>query len=201
MKQQIVVIHGGETFDTYEEYLTFLRGMELDFARSQQKFWKESLAEDLGDAYELIFPRMPNALNAKYAEWKIYFDKYIPYVRDGVILIGHSLGGIFLAKYLSEQTLPLRVAGTLLLAAPHDAHGSPYSLSDFALPESLELFAQQGGSIYLFHSTDDPVVKYADVESFARRLPHAQKVLFTDRGHFVTEKFPELIDTIKELAK
>lgn len=31
MKKQIVIIHGGDTFDTYEEYFEFLKNRQIDF--------------------------------------------------------------------------------------------------------------------------------------------------------------------------
>ena len=43
MKKQIVVIHGGATFDTYEEYMTYLNSRELTPERINYKDWKDSL--------------------------------------------------------------------------------------------------------------------------------------------------------------
>lgn len=202
MKKQVVLIHGGETFDRYEEYVDFLRAYQLDYSRAQgmRSRWQDSFKVALGEQYEVIQPTMPSKYNAKYLEWKIWFEKYIPFLRDGVIIAGTSLGGIFVAKYVSENLLPVRIAATFLIAAPHDAEGSPYSLADFVLPDSLALLAEQGGKVFLIHSKDDPVVKYVDVESYASRLPEAEQMIFEDRGHFSQETFPELIEKIKELA-
>ena len=105
MKKQVVVIHGGDTFETYEEYLNFLRGYEIDIERykSDKRDWKPWLRQRLGSDYEVILPIMPNKTNARFDEWKIWFEKFIPFLHDNVLLIGHSLGGTFLAKYLSEN--------------------------------------------------------------------------------------------------
>ena len=104
MKKQVVVIHGADTFDTYEDSLKFLRNFEIDSLEYfKGKNWKTSLQERLGDEFEVISPRMPNTLNAKYLEWKIWFEKLVPLLNEEVILIGHSLGGTFLAKYLAEN--------------------------------------------------------------------------------------------------
>ena len=201
MKKQIVVIHGGETFETHKEYLAFLNEYVLDFDRTQQTFWKDTFAEKLGNDYEVIFPRMPNALNAKYFEWKIWFEKYLPHLRNGVVLVGHSLGGIFLAKYLSENTFPKKILGTFLIAAPHDAEGAPYSLADFVLPDSLALMEKQGGEIYLFQSKDDPVVQYENVLKYQKDIPTATLVILEDRQHFTQTELLELIQKIHELEE
>ncbi len=198
MKKQIVLIHGGETFDTYEEYLEYLRAYVIDLGRPVG--WKDTLAEALGDAYDVIRPSMPSPKNAKYLEWSLWFTKYIPFLKDGVILVGHSLGGIFLAKYLSENQIPVSIRATILIAAPHDSFDTPYSLADFVLPSSLALLETQGGRIVLMHSTDDPVVRFKDFESYATRLPNAEKMVCSNRGHFLEETFPELIVTIDEIS-
>ena len=63
---------------------------------------------------------MPLQENAKYNDWKIFFERYIPFLRNNVILIGASLGGIFLAKYLSENKFPKKILSTYLICPPFD---------------------------------------------------------------------------------
>jgi hypothetical protein len=75
MKKQVVIIHGGDTYDSYEKYLEDLKALKLDFTRVTKKSWKDSFEEDLGEGFEVIRPEMPNWMNAKYLEWKIWFDK------------------------------------------------------------------------------------------------------------------------------
>jgi len=196
--KQVIIIGGGETFDSYEEYLKFLLSYELDFESVFRKGWKSSLQKELGDTYEIIVPHMPNAMNAKYKEWKIYFDKFIPYVHDGVVLVGHSLGGIFLAKFLSENQFPRKISVTFLIAAPYE-NTEQYSLADFVLSDNLSLFSRQSPCIFLYHSTDDPVVPFSAAESYKEGLPEAQVRRFSDRGHFTQEIIPELISDIRSI--
>lgn len=196
----MVVIHGGETFDTYEEFLAWLRAEELELEPAGTKRWKSTMQEDLGEWHEVIQPRMPNSLNAKYEEWKIWFEKYLPLLSKELIFVGHSLGGIFLAKYLSENTIDKNVLGTFLIAPPYDSSDAPYSLGDFELPTSLQKFAEQSRVIYIYFSTDDPVVPFADLAKYQARLPDARVSIFSDRGHFKQERFPELIEEIKLLG-
>jgi len=198
MKKQVVVIHGGDSFDTHEEYLSFLRDFEidsLDYFRG--KSWKTTLQERLGDNFEVILPRMPNPFDARYAEWKIWFDKLVPFLSDGVVFVGHSLGGIFLAKYLSENKFPKTITATILISAPFDGEGDEESLVDFILPSSLELFERQGGKIFVYRSEDDTSVLPIQCEKYKKALPSAQTMIFEDRGHFTQEEFPELVKHIK----
>ena len=185
IKKQIVVVHGGNTFDTYEEYLNYLKNYELNFDKLKAEGWKETLDEKLGEGFEVISPEMPNSANAKYSEWKIIFDKLIPFLEVTVVLMGHSLGGIFLAKYLSENSFPKKILATYLIAAPYDDKDSEDSLGDFILPATLEKFKRQVGRIFIYHSEDDSIVPFVDFKKYTKALPKAEKNIFKTNGHFM----------------
>jgi predicted alpha/beta hydrolase family esterase len=198
MPKQIVVIHGGDTFATQEVYLNFLRNFEINIDRykTEKDDWKPGLREKLGNDYEVILPVMPNKFNAQYEEWKLWFEKFIPYLNDGVILIGHSQGGIFLAKYLSENEFPKRIGGVMLVSAPYDKDSEGYPVLSFSLPSTLNL---QTSNVYLYHSKDDPVVPFHALEQYQKLLPKAIVRIFEDRKHINQEEFPELVEDILSL--
>lgn len=200
MKKQILIIHGGDTYDTYDGYVSALRSVVIEDLSSLKKGgWKENLEERLGsNEYDVILLKMPNKGNAKYLEWKIWFEKIIHLLDEKVVLIGHSLGGIFLAKHLSENRFPRIVVGTILIAAPYDDTEKP-SLGGFVLPANLQQFVVQSPTTILFHSKDDYVVPFTDLEKYKKQLPQATTKVFETKGHFNQEEFPELIETIKSL--
>ena len=203
MKKQIVIIHGGTSFETYEDYISYLKAKEINIEKLRpRKEWKDTLATELGDDYEILMPRMPNGTNARYDEWKLWFNKIAEILNDEVVLIGHSLGGIFLAKYLSENTFPKRIIATILIAPPFDdtdGGDGKESLIDFALPTSLAKFTEQSGKIYLVHSKDDPVVPFTQLKKYRQALPSAETIVFENREHFNQETFPEIIELIKSI--
>jgi hypothetical protein len=198
MKKQILLIHGGDVFDSYEEYLEFLKGYRLDIDKIKDGNWKDNLQKSLGSDFEVIYPQMPGKYNAKYAEWKIWLEKYVAFLRDDVILIGGSLGGIFLAKYLSENKFPLKINSVFLLGAPLDDEKGG-KLNDFKISGSLDNFNSQAEKIFLFNSRDDEVVPFAEQDKYSKALPKAEKVVFEDRGHFTQAEIPELVEKIKSL--
>lgn len=201
MQKQIVVIHGGDSFETYSEYLSFLSNFTIDsLDYFKQRGWKDNLQNDLGSDYDVILPRMPNKSNAKYEEWKLWFEKLVPLLDDKIVLVGHSLGGTFLAKYLSENIFPKEIIATYLVAACFGDNLPDYSLVDFQLPQSLSKLSQQSREIHLYHSTDDEVVPYTDLQKYKNQLPQARVHSFDDRGHFAQEHFAELVDSIKKLS-
>ncbi|MBI4449481.1 alpha/beta fold hydrolase [Candidatus Uhrbacteria bacterium] len=199
MKQQVVVIHGGDSFRTHEEYLQFLRDFPFTIESARPKRdWKSLLPSVLGEEYDVLAPAMPNKTNARYEEWSIWFEKMFPFLEDGVIFIGHSLGGMFLAKYLAEHVFPRRIGALFLVAAPHNHSGE---VGDFTLPESIDSVDRQVQHIFLFHSADDEIVPFSELAVYAKQLPKAVTTSFSDRGHFNQSEFPELIRCIMTTMK
>ncbi len=198
MKKQVVVIHGGDAFNTYEEYLEDLKSVTLNLERLRSRGWKSSFQEKLGDEYDVLIPDMPNKMNAKYLEWKIWFEKLIPLMDEKVAFIGHSLGGIFLAKYLSENSFPKTIKATFLIATPYNTTNN-HPLADFVISEQLEGLEKQAGKLFIYHSKDDPVVPFEDLQKYVIALPKAQAKIFEDRKHFNQPEFPELVENIKTL--
>lgn len=200
MKQQILVIQGGTTFDTYDDYIFYLKNREIGLDKLKQKRdWKSHLEKDLGEEFEVIFPAMPNRTNSHYEEWMIWFERILTLLNDDLILIGHSQGGIFLAKYLSENIIPKRIRAIILIAAPFDDIGLHESLGDFKLKSNFSKFVKQSNTIYLVFSKDDPIVPFNHLEKYKKELPNAKEIIFENRGHFKQEKFPEIIELIKKL--
>ena len=198
MKKQVIVIHGGDSFDSYEKYLEALKNWEvsLESFLPRKKDWKDTLPRELGEEFEVLVPHMPNKQNARYAEWKIWFERVLPFIQNGVVLVGHSLGGIFLAKYMSENKFPKAIDGLFLVAAPHNETAD---IGDFALNGSLEGVRKQCSNIHLYQSKDDPIVSFNEVASYKKYLPDAAVHIFEDRGHFKQEDFPEIVEEIKKL--
>ena len=194
MKQQIILIGGGTTFLTYNDYIRYLKvkDVSLDFFRKMK--WKKTFQEKMGDNFDVIYLDMPCAMNAKYEEWKIYFERYIPLFDNELILVGHSLGGIFLAKYLSENTFPKKIKALYLIAAP-SADTPDETMGDFTFPEKLRTDIRT----YLLQSEDDPVVPASHVLKYKELLPDAELIMFKDKGHFNTPEFPELVAHIEAL--
>jgi len=200
MKKQVVVIHGGDPYDTYAEYLKDLKNTPINLARFEHDGWKSSLTKNLGKDYQVIAPDMPSWNNAKYLEWKIYFENLLHHVRPHAIFLGHSLGSIFLAKYFSENKCPKKPLAVFLVAAPYAVKGEK-GMADFVLPKSLKKFSDQVKNISLYHSKDDQYVSFSDMKKYSKALPSATQRIFKDRGHFITPKFPEIVREIKEVSK
>ncbi len=200
MKKQVIFIHGGDVFNSYSDYIEALNKSTFNPNNKRIKKWKNSLAEEIGDNFDVIAPTMPNKQNAKYNEWRIWFEKIFPYLGKDIILVGYSLGGIFLAKYLSENIFPKKILVTYLISAPYNGKHSEYFNTDFVLADSLEKMEEQSEKIFLYHSEDDAIVPFVDSRKYSKALPKAVSVVFKNRNHFLQEKFPELVKSIKSFS-
>lgn len=190
MKQQILVIHGGHRAGRHPDLLKYLRNSKISLNDLRFKGWKANLAEDLGAKYEIFTLKMPNPQMARYEEWKIWFEKSFRLVVTP-ILIGHSLGGIFLAKYFAEKKNPKKTKSVFLIAAPY------FEEKEFALPKKIDRLARQ--NIFLYHSSDDQNVTFDHFEKYQKALPGATARIFKNRGHFHQEALPEIVKDIKSL--
>lgn len=194
--KQVLLIHGGTSFSLYENYLSYLKAKTLNYDKLTHPLrWKERLADELPD-YNVIYPDMPNSTNAVYDEWVIYFEKLLELLEDDAQIIGHSLGAMFLARYFNENTLQRPVKRLLLVAGGYDDESNE-DLGSFKVTSAKNV-ADSALEVHLFHSTDDLVVPFTELAKFQTDLPNAISHTFSDRGHFIDETFPEIVEILRQ---
>ena len=201
-KPQLFLIHGGMTFNNKKEYIAFLKRRKITIER-RIRWSEEYLRNELGNHFQIIQPRMPSQDNSKYKEWRIHFERHFPYLKDNIIIIGGSLGGIFLAKYLSENKFPKKLLSVYLVCPPFDNTLSEETLAGgFELQSNLSLLEKQAKNLYLMFSKDDDVVPISHTEKYRKKLKHAKIIIYESKnGHFEIQEFPEIIEMIKKDLK
>ena len=201
-KTQIFYIHGGMTFKNRKDYLSYLKNKEISTEKKIR--WSDDyLDKALGKNFEIIRPRMPLQEDAKYEDWKIWFERYIPLLRNNIILVGGSLGGIFLAQYLSENKFPKKILSTYLVCPPFDDTVIGEDLvGGFKLKSDLSLLEKNSKNLYLMFSADDDCVPVDHAEKYRRKLKNAKIIIYKSKnGHFKITKFPEIVKMIKADVK
>lgn len=201
-KPQLWFIGGGEVHASREEFLSRLESYPYEVGGKYYD-WKSWIAGWLADTVEVIKPDFPNKQSADYDAWKIWFEKYIEkYVtpRIQINIIAHSLGGIFIAKYLSKNTFPVKIQALHMVATVFNDDWLDWEIvGNFALdPENLGNLRKQVEHLHLWHSKDDPIVPFSHSENFQKYLPNSTLHSFDNRGHFANqahfvELFLELI--------
>jgi predicted alpha/beta hydrolase family esterase len=198
--KQILLIGGATTFSTREAFLDYLR-MEEYSAESlltSDKTWKDTMQEKLGERAQVLRVPMPNKDNAHYEEWKVRFERVTDTLAEDLILVGHSMGGVFLAKYLSENSFDKPVYATILIAPPYNDE-SLEELASFRLEKVTDKFKEQAGTTIIYAGGDDPVVSYSDCAKYKSVLPEAEFITTSAPDHFVRPEFPELVSRLEAL--
>ncbi len=194
--RQILIIHGGTSFSSYASYRKYLDKKKLTYDKLTHPLrWKERLVKDLPE-FDILYPTMPNSMNAVFDEWVIYFEKLIPFLGDDVQIVGHSLGAMFLTKYLQEHPLEKPVKRIMLVSGGYDDE-SIEDLGSFKI-YSAKNVAKSAKEVHLFHSQDDPVAPFTELAKYQTDLPTAITHNFTNRGHFLDETFPEHIEILRQ---
>ncbi len=201
-RTQILIIHGGMTFKSKKDYLHFLKTRKISI-EEKIKWSDDYLKKKLGKDFEIIKPRMPLQDNVKYDEWKIHFERHFPFLRNNIILIGSSLGGIFLAKYLSENKFPKKILSTYLICPPFDNTRSGKDLvGGFKLKSDLSMIKKNSKNLNLLFSKDDDVVPVSHAKKYGKKLKNANIIIYESKnGHFKISEFPEIIKMIKDDVK
>lgn len=199
MKQQVLVIHGGWPFIADEQYYAYLksRTITLDDLRPRAE-WKKKLSEDLGKDFDVLLPSMPNKFAALYRDWSLWFVKILPLLNDGVILVGHSLGGLFLVKYFSENIVSKKIKALIVVASPFGDNDP--DLASFNFTSSFNQLEDQINALHLVYSEDDDVVPIERAQKYQEVLPSAQLHRLNGYKHFNSQSVPEIVELIKSLT-
>lgn len=195
-KQQILHIHGGEPYTTEKNYIDRLTNGRFELTLEDPKKWNKNHRSFLdSELYEVITPTMPCGWRARYGDWKIWFERHVEFLRDGVVLVGHSLGGNFLVKWLSENILPVQISQLHLVAASYSEFDDDFKITEF--PKNI--FENKIHEIHIYHSADDTIVPIAESHKYFEALPGSHLHIFEDRFHFLDETFPELFENIQSI--
>ncbi len=143
---------------------------------------------------------MPKSYNPTYAEHERVLNQME--ISNETTLVGHSCGGGFLLRYLSEHK-ELSPKKVILVAPWIDPESYLKELNpesnyfDFTIDSSLAERTQ----LYCLYSTDDGENIIGSVKIIQDKLPNVNMVTFNDKGHFTephlgTKEFPELLEII-----
>ncbi|MEC5425097.1 alpha/beta hydrolase [Virgibacillus sp. C22-A2] len=157
------------------------------------------LQEACGADYNIIHPKMPDSENPIYELWREQLKNEIELLDGHVILIGHSLGGSVLLKYLSEEGCRLHISGLITIAAPYWGKDDNWQREDFTLSEDFASNLARIAQLVMYHSRNDEIVPFAHVEHYAKNLPQAIIRALEGGAHLFHEGIHELIKDIRSL--
>jgi predicted alpha/beta hydrolase family esterase len=132
-----------------------------------------SLRDALGPSYEVRYPRMPVEDSAQYSDWTARIASALPPRGNEVVLVGHSVGGSVLLRYLCEQPVAAPVTGLFVIATPFWGADDFWDWDEVQLPEDAAEKLATVPRIFLYHSRDDEVVPFSHLALYSARLPQA----------------------------
>ncbi len=209
-----IFIHGGESFQTHEEYLKWIETTAVEWnldpytIKTEKKKWKTEIANTLTLRWDAVYmPNFPNPQNAKYNEWKLFFDTWMSQISlsSDIILIGNSLGGCFLLKYFSdysviakneaiqennnESSLESGLPRHFVLGQQNSSQwqkkivqihliASCIEAGDFTPPVNYDFLQKLGNNVHIWHSEDDRVVPFSTGKELSYIFPEAKTHFF-----------------------
>lgn len=182
-----IILHGKEDEDAY---------FDPTQPASSNNHWLPWLQKQLIVAgINAQTPEIPNSWKPNYAVWQQEFEHYS--LTPETILVGHSCGGGFLIRWLSEH--PDTKVGRVVLVAPwidpfHTELASDNTFFKFEIDPELA----QRANITVFDSDNDMDSIHETIAQLRKIVPSVNYQQFHNYGHFCyedmkTTNFPELL--------
>ncbi|MET3697042.1 hypothetical protein SAMN05877753_101379 [Bacillus oleivorans] len=157
------------------------------------------LENELRDKYQFVIPKMPSPENPKYVRWKDQLEKELNMLNGEVILIGHSLGGSVLLKYLSEESYNLTFSGLFIISSPYWGLDKDWQSKEFTLQNNFEQNLPAIPHLFLYHSRDEDIVPFKHHKIYAEKLPQATSRELEGRQHLFHNGLPILVNDLKNV--
>jgi len=186
----VIIIHGSNL--TKKESESNKNGPEN---LRHWKLWLENKLKEKG--IKVSNELYPRDWAPKYSDWKNKFEKIN--VNENSILIGHSAGGAFLVRWLSETKTKIK---KLILVSPgKSGKQSREILVDLYGNKTIKNIGKYIKNQIVIFTSDNDILKHIEgAEEYKKELP-AKIVNLKNHGHFTiqdigTEEFPELLNEI-----
>jgi predicted alpha/beta hydrolase family esterase len=183
--QNAIIIHG---LQSEREYLDPLKPSP---SNAQWLPWIQNQLNIKGILAQT--PEMPTPYAPDYPKWKVLFEQFT--VSEHTALIGHSLGGGFLLRWLSEN--PSQVVGQVVLVAPwlDTERRLEGDFFNFTLDSDI---ASRCKALTVFYSNNDMERINMTLSLCKKTLVGVEFIELPEKGHFLTkhmgtDAFPELL--------
>jgi pimeloyl-ACP methyl ester carboxylesterase len=153
----------------------------------------DSLSRELGDGYQVRYPRMPDEDDPHHATWSPAIRREIAGLDDGAVVVGHSVGATILVQALAEQPPTRVLAAIVLIAAPFVGEGG-WPSDEFEPPKDLGARLPQGVPVHVFHGLQDETAPPSHADLYGVVIPQARVHRLPGRDH-------QLNDDLRDVAR
>lgn len=175
--------------------------------------WAQTeIAKVLGiEKYEVLVPHFPyvvgNNDNQGYGLWKKIMMAYASagLINEDTILIGHSLGPVFIYRFLYEENI--KVNAVISVSGKNNNWLNLKEFDNFNFDfycnwDILKKAASHAKYRYAYYSDCDPYIPLINLKKFANAT-QSEEILIKGAGHINKaagyDKFPELIELVKKI--
>lgn len=141
---------------------------------------------------------MPTSYYPEYELWKKELERFE--VDEGTILVGHSCGGGFIVRWLSENS-EVKIHKVILVAPWVGINPkADFDETFFQFTFDRSLVARTNETVMISSTDDKPGVKQSE-EEILSKIDAIRQVTLENKGHFTFrslggEEFPELLQEI-----
>jgi len=164
--------------------------------------WLQDKLKEKG--VETIIPQFPTPEGQSLEAWLEVLKEYETQIDANTILIGHSLGCIFLLRLLERRNEPIKAA--IFVAAPIGVKPIKNWDGDSAFSGGFQFdwdrIRANAGRFIAYHSDDDPYVGLGNGQELARQLG-VELTFIPNSGHFNASagytKFDKLFENVEAI--
>jgi uncharacterized protein len=153
------------------------------------------LKSKLSDEFEILFPIIEKPKSPTYEKFKKMFAVAFAKITEPVILIGHSLGGSTLLKYLSEEKPAISTSALFLISTPHWKS----NMKEFELKTNFQAFLKDIPTVFLYHCKNDTDVPFENLKFYEDSFKTSIVRELPGKEHTFSKGLPELVADIKSL--
>ncbi|MBU0907835.1 MAG: alpha/beta hydrolase [Nanoarchaeota archaeon] len=163
--------------------------------------WLKSELEKLN--CKVFVPKFPTPENQSIDSWLDVFKDYQRYLDKDAIVVGHSLGPLFLLGVLEKLKEPIKAAFFVAGFTGYLDRSEFDVLNMSFVTQRFDWYKIKANckKFYVINSRDDPYVSIVEGQEIARNLDAELDVL-EDAGHINAESgytsFPLLLEKIKK---
>ncbi|XP_002731667.1 serine hydrolase RBBP9-like [Saccoglossus kowalevskii] len=155
--------------------------------------WARDRFQELNDT-EVILRDMPDPEIAREKYWIPFMHNELK-CDENTVIIGHSSGAEAAKRYAEKY----KVHGIVLVSSCVTDLGDDTEKESgyYSRPWEWKKIKENTEWIIQFGSTDDPFIPWQEQQEIVNQLsPELYK--YTNKGHFMTSVFPELIKAVKK---
>lgn len=156
---------------------------------------------------------MPNSNDPIQTEWTAFMHSLIGEPDKNIFIIGHSLGGPAVLRYMESLEINIHLGGVVLVSSfieplNIDEPDSDFrKIDNFVVPEiNLENIRNIPNKMIVLHGKKDTVVPFSHSEKIAQKM-NCEIVLIPEGDHFsqktepICYEFPEALEALLKIIK